>query len=202
MTGGNFNPTGKNGRVTLDPKHKILADRFLATGKKQQSAIDAGYAKNGAHVTASRILKRPDVQEYLRVTSERLLKKEEKAEEDSLQARVLKELEAMSFANIEDFISINSDGEPEVNFSKATREQLKAITSVASKRRTTRTRSGDVVEEKESKFSMADKYRGLELIMKHTGMLKPDEHKVTIDVADRLLLARQRMQRIEDQSDD
>lgn len=197
-------PIIKNGRITLKEREKTFADRYLATGKLRQSAIDAGCPPAGAAVTANRLIKKPEIQEYLRVTAERQLAKaaEKPDSDETLQQRVLAELEALSFANIKDFIRVNDAGEPIVDFSTATPEQLKAITSIASKRKTTRTRSGEVIEEQESKFSMADKYRGLELIMKHTGMLKPDEHKVTIDVADRLLMARQRMQRIEDSYDD
>lgn len=174
--------------IVLDPKYKIFADTFLATGEKGKSARKAGFSARSAHVTANRLLKRADVQAYLQAQAAKVTE-----ETEDIQSKVMNELSAMAFANIADFIRIDADGEPQVDFTGATPEQLRAIKSVASKRRTTTSRSGDVTTEQESKFEMADKYRGLELIMRRTGMLQGEEHKITIDVADRLLAARARL---------
>lgn len=183
----------KDMKVLLDPKYKIFADTFLITGRKKDAAIKAGYSSNSAHVTASKLLKRPDVQAYL---AQQATKVSEKTED--LQSRVIKELEAMAFANITDFITIDEEGKPQVDFTGATPEQLKAITRVASKSKVTRQRNGDVVDERESSFVMADKYRGLELLGQTLGMFKQGEQKVVIDVADRLLAARKRLAALDD----
>ncbi len=103
----------------------------------------------------------------------------------------------MAFANIGDFIRVDDDGLPQVDFSGATPEQLKAISSIATKRRTTTDKDGRVTEDQESKFTMTDKYRGLELLGKHLGLFKEAEQRVVVDVADRLLNARMRMKQLE-----
>lgn len=175
----------------LDAKHKLFADKFLELGQISKAAREAGYAPKCAHVTGNKLLKRPDIQQYLASKAAKLTEQVE-----DRQTRLLRELEAMAFANIADFIRIDADGLPQVDFSNATPEQLKAITSVASKRRVKRDKDGTVTEDMESRFSMADKYRGLELLGKIEGMFKPEEHKVVVDVADRLLAARQRMARL------
>ncbi len=178
--------------MTLSPKHKLFADRFLVCGVISQAARDAGYSSNSCHVTGNKLLKRPDIQHYLQSKASKLSQST-----DDLQSRVTAELEALAFTNIADFIRIDSEGLPQVDFSNATPEQLRAITSVASKRSTTTDKDGNVTQKSESKLAMADKYRGLELLGKHLGMFKADEQRVVVDVADRLLAARQRMRTID-----
>lgn len=51
--------------MDLNERQLKFAERYVETGKKQQSAIDAGYAPAGAHVTASELLKNPKVQEAI-----------------------------------------------------------------------------------------------------------------------------------------
>lgn len=180
--------TNQPARVTLDPKHKIFADTFLITGRISESARKAGYSGRSAHVSGNRLLKRSDVQAYLAAQGSKVSEQTE-----DLQSKVIRELEDMAFANIADFIRVDDEGHPQVDFSGATPEQLKAITRIASKRKTTTTRSGDKIHEEESSFAMADKYRGLELLGDHLGMFKQSEQRVVIDIADRLLAARQRV---------
>lgn len=170
----------------------MFADNYLATGKVGESAEKAGASPNCRNVTGNKWLKRADIQQYLREQTTKLAEVQE-----PLQQRIVRELEASAFANIADFISIDGDGLPVVDFSNATEEQLRAIASVATKRKTTRTRGGDDITELESSFKMNDKLRSLDLLGQTMGLYKQStEHKVTLDVADRLLAARQRLHRL------
>lgn len=176
-------------KQVLDPKHKLFADKFLETGRISESARSAGYSGRSAHVSGNRLLKRPDVQRYLAQRGEQLSTKQ-----DALSAKVIQELEDMALANIADFIRIGDDGKPYVDFSTATREQLKAISSIKSKVSRRFDKDGNHVgTDEESAFTMADKYRGLELLGKHLGLFKAEEQRVVVDVADRLLSARRRL---------
>lgn len=188
----------KNGVVVLKPRHKVFADTYLTTGNASASARKAGFAESSARITGSKLLQRADVLEYLRVRGEEIAAKESENPEFQLQERVVKELHDMAFANIADFITIDEDGRPQVDFSTATREQLKSITSIVSKRKTMTSRSGDVVTEDEARFGFADKYRGLELLGKHLGMFKEADQRIVVDVADRLMMARQRLKNVTD----
>lgn len=176
-------------RSAFDPRHKKFADHYLRTGKVSASAIHAGFSPKSAHVTGNRLLKRPDVLSYLQAQGNKVAKQEE-----TLQAKVINEFAAMAFANIADFISIDDSGKPRVDFSSATPEQLKAIASVTAKSRSTYGKEGELVATEDTVgFAMADKYRGLEALGKHLGLFKADEQRVVVDVADRLLAARQRI---------
>ena len=184
-------------RLLLSGKHKAFADAYIATGNASESARRAGYSSQCAGVTGHKLLRRPDVQEYLA----NMTAKVHEAEEEDLRDRVNKELSTLAFANIADFISIDDDGTPRVDLSNATPEQLRAIASVKSKTRKIYNKEGEhIATETESAFAMSDKYRGLELIGKTLGMFKADEQRLVVDVADRLLAARGRLRRLE--SDD
>lgn len=179
-------------KVHLHPKFKAFADNYLVSGNASQSARDAGYSPASAGVTGSKLLKRPDIQVYLQAQAAKLTETTE-----DLQTKVLRELDTMAFTSIANFIRIDADGLPQVDFSNATEEQLRAIASVATKRRTATDKDGKTVVDEEAKFTMADKYRGLEMLGRHVGLFKADEQRVVVDVADRLLHARARMLRIQ-----
>lgn len=182
--------------ATLDPKHKKFCDEYLRTNRKGASARAAGYSPNSSHTEASRLLKRPDVQQYLAYRVAELTAKEDAVEtqaKDTLDNRIINELETLAFANISDFITIDENGKPQIDFSGATPEQLKAIASVKSKTsRKFNSKGEHIATDQESAFTLADKYRGLELLAKHRGLFKAEEHKITLDVADRLIAARRR----------
>lgn len=180
-------------RVLLDPRHKKFADNYIVTGQMSKSAVKAGYSPKSAHVAANRLIKRADVQQYLREQTSKVAEQTE-----DLQSRVVKELESIAFFNFGDFIRIEEDGTPVLDLSNATPEQTKAISSLASSRKVTRTKGGDVIEERNIQLRSNDKLRGLDLLGQTMGMYKQtQEHKVTLDVADRLLAARRRYMAIE-----
>jgi phage terminase small subunit len=174
------------------PRYKKFAEKYLETGKISASARFAGYAESSAHVSGNRLLKKPEVQQYLAQRGNELT-----AQQEELSAKVIRELDTMAFANIADFITIDKDGKPHVDFSTATPEQLRAIASIKSKVSKRYDKDGKhIATEEESAFVMADKYRGLELLGKHLGLFKAEEQRVVVDVADRLVAARMRVARI------
>ena len=181
--------TDKAVPVLLHPQHKLFADKYLSCGNITQSAKDAGYSERSAHTSGHRLLKRPDVQEYLAQRGEEL-----STETKDLQTRWLEETERLAFASIADFIRIDEYGKPQVDFSNATEEQLRAIAAVKSKSRKVYNNKGEhIATEDEASFVLGDKYRGLDMIAKHLGLYKAEEQRVVVDVADRLLAARQRL---------
>lgn len=181
-------------RVLLAPKMKAFADNYILTGNASASASKAGYSHKTRGVTGAKLLKRPDVQAYI---AQRTAKEAENTE--ALGSQVIQELKTLAFANIADFITIDDAGRPQVDFSGATDEQLRAIASVKSKQRVLYNKDGDPVgTETETAFAMADKYRGLDMLAKHLGLYKAEEQRVVLDVADRLLNARARLRRLSD----
>ena len=182
--------------VPLLDRHKKFADEYLRTGNATGSARLAGASHRSAHVTGAKWLKRRDVSEYLAVEAAKLSAPRAEVSEQGkdLDQRILAEMEALAFANIGDFITIDEDGKPQVDFSTATPDQLRAITSVKTKTSRRFDNKGQhIATDSEAMFSLADKYRGLELLGKHRGLFKADEQRIVVDVADRLLNARRRL---------
>ena len=49
----------------LTKKERIFADEYIKTTNATQSAIKAGYAENSASVTGSKMLRKPNVRQYI-----------------------------------------------------------------------------------------------------------------------------------------
>jgi hypothetical protein len=182
--------------VPLKSNHKIFADHYLRTGNASESARKAGSTAKACHVTGHKWLRRPDVQQYLATAAAKLAAPRAEAAEQAkdLKARVIQELSTMAFANIAEFITVGDDGLPRVDFSGASEEQLRAITSIKTKKTKRLDKDGNVVaEDFEAGFTLADKYRGLELLGRTQGIFRDAEQRVVVDVADRLLTARGRL---------
>jgi hypothetical protein len=85
--------------------------------------------------------------------------------------RVLKELMAVSFASIGDYMEVGDDGQPYFNLASATPEQLAAIKSIEIEE------SGSPMErshKRKFKFTLHDKLGGLAMLTKFMGMLDAD----------------------------
>lgn len=180
----------------LAGRHRVFAEHFLLNGNKSAVAREAGCVRNSAGVTAQKWLKRPDVLAYLEARRQQI----EAQHGEDLSARVTEELKAMAFVNAGKFLKVDPDsGELRFDFTAASPQELeqfgRAVTQVKSKTRTLRNNKGESIgDEHESAITLADKYRGLELLGRTLGMFKADEHKVVVDVADRLLAARRRLE--------
>jgi phage terminase small subunit len=184
--------------VLLTPQHKKFADEYLVTQNASEAARRAGYSAKNPGVQGSKLLARADIKQYL-ATRVAELSTQVTETADDLAARVIEELKLGAFSTIENFIRIDDDGKPQIDFSAATPEQLRAITSVKSK--TSRKYNGKgehIATDSEAAFTLRDKDRSLEMLGRHLGLFKSDEQRVVIDVADRLLAARRRMRELGD----
>lgn len=180
------------GTAILNPQWQIFADAYLELASAERAAIKAGYSPKSARSTGGRLLQKAEVQSYLA-----RIQNKQAAREMSRRERIVAELEKLAFANIEKFTRLDEDGRRVIDFSNATPEDLAAVTSIKTKTRHVYTPKGEhIATEHHDQFTMADKLRGLELLAKTEGMFADNEVKVTVDVADRLLAARQRMARL------
>jgi phage terminase small subunit len=172
-----------------NPKHKIFADAYLAGGSGTQAAIDAGYSVRTASVQAAQMLSKPEVAEYVRA----MKAKSTEITGDSA-VRWQQELGRAAYSNIADFITVSKDGNPTIDLSNATRDQLAAVQSIKTRKRTIYDKDGNALgEEHNNEIKLWDKLRAMELLGRHAGYLKDTESRVVIDVADRLLKARGRV---------
>jgi phage terminase small subunit len=183
----------KDEAPVLTPKQQRFVDGVVAGKTQTQAAMDAGYSWKTAKTTAAENMSKPYLAAEIlrrRTPTEEIAKKTEQ-----LRERILSELERMAFANVQDFTRVEKDGNLVADFSNATREQLTAVTKVKSSKRDVRNGRGEIVAtEHNAEFSLADKYRGLELLGKTLGMFTEQKVTVTVDVADRLLKARKRLE--------
>lgn len=74
---GDSMPKKKPSKMTTDERYKLFASEYVVDFNGTQAAIRAGYAKNGAAVTASRHLRNPKIQQYVQ---EAIEKRQQKAE--------------------------------------------------------------------------------------------------------------------------
>ena len=188
-------PPEQDGELpVLNDKLRVFADALLAGKSQRQAAIDAGWSANAADVTGSKKVRLPEVQAYLAAKRRSI---------DAINTydatKWRRELIAVAHSNVDDFTRLNKDGDLEVDFSRATREQLGAVSSVKVKKRKIYDNRGNVVgEEHQSEFRLWDKLRAAELLGKHSGFLAEPEQKIVVDVADRLLRARTRVMGLPD----
>lgn len=185
----------------LPPRHQLIADRFLETGDYDLAGRAGGYSRGSAADRARQILNMPGVKAYV----------DAKKRKDDLAGvpiedqnrRILNRLNEVLEGNVADFIKVDENGNPTLDFSAATREQMSALSNVKVKERKIYDRNGRVIgTERSGSFQMLDKLRAAEMLGKHTGLFKPEEHKIVMDVADRLLAARARVKAAQADTDD
>lgn len=85
--------------------------------------------------------------------------------------RTLKELSAIAYSNIANYVTIDRHGEPEFDWSKATYEQLGAIKSFEIE---DRPKGG-----RKYKFQLHDKLGAIGRLMEYQGLAKPDNQHWT-----------------------
>jgi len=175
------------GTKKLTPNQQRFVQEYLVDLSAKQAAIRAGYTATHADVVGWQLLQKP------LVAAEIARLKAERAEKTGITSdRVLSELEALAFSNVEHFI-VDENGElaPAPGVPK---EVMRAVSSVKHKVRTYG-HGDDKRVEHEVEFRLWDKPGTLKLAGRHVGLF-PDNLKVELDAAPGLskllLLAAQR----------
>jgi phage terminase small subunit len=159
-----------------DPREQRFVERYVETNNGTQSAIVAGYSVKSARTIASQLLKRRNIKEAIERRNAQLM--------DDLNFtpdRIIRELAKIAGVNSADFIRIDQDGQPHVDFSGVTRRHLAAVASFEN-------------TEKGVKYKTHDKLRALDMLarmgqlypaerLEHTGVDGgPIAHMHTIDI--------------------
>ena len=142
-------------------RHEIFALEYVKDLNGKRAAIAAGYAKNSAKVTASRLLTNANVQALLAK-----LTKKHADKLDLSTEKVLPELSSMGFSNMLDYMKVTEGGDAYVDLSSLTQEQAVAIQEITVDEYT-EGRGKDARKIKRTKFKLADKIRALELLGKY-----------------------------------
>ncbi len=142
----------------LTAKQKRFCNEYLIDLNATQAAIRAGYSVYSAKVIGCENLTKPNVKSYL---DRRMAKREIRTEIS--QDKVLNELAKIGFANIDDYVVVDSSSGYDKVIIKDTKDipndKISAISSIK--------QGANGVEVK-----LHDKVRALENIGRHLGMFK------------------------------
>ena len=156
-------PTLKNARHERFAQ-EIAKGTFVTTAHKI-----AGFKANDGN--ASKLAAKPAITARVKEIIERYSRRAE-----ITAARVLTELGKLGFANMDDYVTIGSDGLPFVDMSKVDRDQMAAVQEIHVEQSTRTETDADgettAVPVRKVRFKLADKRQALETIGRHLGMFK------------------------------
>lgn len=168
----------KPDKVTTRPRLKELTelqkrcvDIYLSMKKPEKlKAFNlAGYKSTGevGRVEVNRLFKLPHVRAYYESLRQKATERAEKSADD-----IISELEKIAFSNIQDFLTVDENGEVFLkNFDAIEREKLATIESI--KISTTRNKD-DSREYTTTQFKLHSKLNALEQLGKHFGIYDKD----------------------------
>jgi len=157
----------------LNPMQRAFVRAYLVGRIAKAAAIEAGYAAASAHNTGTRLLRRDDIIAAIREMEAAANERAEKSLDD-----VIREFTRIAFGGMSRFLRINSDGDPIIDLSQCSDEDLDLLAEVS---------VDDVVEGRDEdrrtvrkvRIKRVDKVRALETLGKHLGMGNKAQEEVT-----------------------
>lgn len=178
----------------LTRKQELFARLIVANPSWTQTecAIEAGFKPDNATVTASQLMVKKEVRAAISRLQRQCFERVE-----ITAAETLREIAAIAFANLEDFVTVGPTGEPVIDLTKLQRDQWAAISEV-----TEDATGGDNDGERRlvlrRRLKMHPKLQALELLAKHFKLLTDKvEHDLSDRMVERLAQGRQRLKTIE-----
>jgi len=152
--------------MALTNKQARFVEEYMVDLNATQAAIRAGYsAKTAADIGRQALRKTPvalAIAERQRAISERT---------GVTAERVIEELAKIGFANMQDYMRANADGDPYLDFSNLTRDQAAALAEVTVEDFKDG-RGEDARDVRRVKFKLHDKRAALVDLGKHLGLFK------------------------------
>lgn len=173
--------TIKSAKDKLNPRQQRFCEEYLIDLNATQAAIRAGYAAHSISKHTGQIVSCSGVQtEIARLKAER-------SERILVTAdNVVIELARLAFSNIEDFLSIDKDGEVYLkNFDGIDREKLAAVESV---KINTSVNKDDSRTYTTTQFKLCSKLNALEQLGKHLGIYQKDNIQKNLTIIDIMAL--------------
>lgn len=150
-------------KPALNAKQKLFISEYLKDRNATQAAIRAGYSKKTAKYIGWEALRKPHVAAAIEAAEKKLAERN-----DVTQDRIIAEFARIGFANMQDYMTIDNDGQPSLDWSALTREQAAALQEVTVD--TIQHVKGPDVQR--VKFKLADKLNALAKLGVHLGMFK------------------------------
>ncbi len=162
-------------------RYEAFAREYVVDLNGKRAAIAAGYSERTAEVKASQLLRTVKCRALIdKLQSKRASKLELKAD------KVIEELQRIAFSNLQDYISVNADGQPDVDLSSLTRDQAAALSEFTVDT-TGGTGDGERRQVLRTKIKLADKLKAAELLCRHLGMFNDKVHVTGLEsLAERL----------------
>lgn len=145
----------------LSPKEKIFVDEYLKHLNATQAVKAAGYKVKDAAAKGSQILRKGNIQAYVK----KAMQNRERRTEIT-QDRVLSEIAKVAFSNIGDIMDWSDAGIRLRNSNDLSKDQKAAISSIKEK-----VTDGEGFSTKTLEVRFHDKIKSLELLAKHLGLL-------------------------------
>lgn len=167
----------------VSERRRAFVDAYMISNNASDAARKAGYSVKTARQQGPRLLADAAVKAEIAERRAALAVKFE-VTADMVKAEVAR----LAMANMGDYMDVNADGTPTVNFSKLTRAQSAALQSVTVEEFVDG--RSDKRQVRRVKFTLADKSKNLENLMKHFGLLNETvhhDHKHEISVMGLLL---------------
>lgn len=167
--------------MALTSKQEAFAQHYALHGDAIEAYKAAGYSwkrmkKETLRVKAAELVAHGTVSVLI---AELQARKRERAEHvfDITADRILQELAAIGFANMQDYVRVDGDGQPSLDFSNLKRHQWAAIGEVTIEDIETGQRTG-----KRTKFKLLDKKGALVELGKYVGVFEKDKTDVNINI--------------------
>lgn len=145
----------------LTPKQAAFVREYLVDLNASAAARRAGYSEKTSGFIGHENLKKPKIAAMIHEALEA------RAERTEITAdRVLEELGKLAFSNIGDYHRISDEGEPYIDLTDLTRDQMAALTELQVDDYT-EGRGNDSRDVRRVKIKLADKKAALELLGKH-----------------------------------
>lgn len=157
---------------TPEKRMEVFANEYITDFNGTRAYKAAGYSEKGAAAGASRLL--------INVKVKALISKlvEQRCDELAItKSRVLRELALMGFANMHDYVTINSEGQADIDLSALTRDKAAAIQEITVDT-TGGTGDGERRQVLRTKFKLSDKRGSLELLGNNLKLFS-EKHEIT-----------------------
>lgn len=158
-------------QVRLHPRHRLFVNEYLKTGNGRKACESLGYKDT---YNASRILLRvPKIRRAIELGLERLTINAES---------VLQETAKLAFSNISDYLKLDKDGFPRIDFTLTTHPQFAAVQEI-SEDVTGGTGDGERRQVLRRKIKLQPKVQALEILADH---LHLRDQRVELDIGENL----------------
>ena len=148
----------------LTAKQQRFVEEYLVDLNATQAAIRAGYSKKTARLSGHRNITNDNIAAEIQAGRDKL------SEMTGVTAeRVIEELALVAFTNMQDYIQVNADGQPELDFSALTRDQAAALSEIITEE-VWRGRGEDAKRMIRTKFKLHSKMSALDQLCKYFGL--------------------------------